>query len=149
MTVYVIAAVVAVLFLIGAYRMMGAGATDAEDPHAVLVAVLDTATGAAKALDTGPSPGDDATSPHAIRRTLDGCAQALERIAAIPVDVALDHARSALELAVDELAWSARLAESPAHARDDALRDAAVTLRRRGSMNLETARSELGATPQS
>jgi hypothetical protein len=148
-TVYVIAAAVVVLFLIGAYRMMGAGATDAEDPHAVLVAVLDTASSAAKALDAGPSPGDDATSPHALRRTLDGCAQALERIAAIPVDVALDRARSALELAVDELAWSARLAESPAYARDDALRDAAVRLRSRGSMNLESARSELGANSPS
>jgi hypothetical protein len=148
-TVYVIAAVVVVLFLIGAYRMMGAGATDTEDPHAVLVAVLDTATGAAKALDAEPSPGDDATSPHALRRTLDGCAQALERIAAIPVDIALDHARSALELAVDELGWSARLAEAPAYGRDDALRDAAVRLRSRGSKNLETARSELGASSQS
>jgi hypothetical protein len=148
-TVYVIAAVVVVLFLIGAYRMMGAGANDGEDPRAVLAAVLDTATSAAKALDAGPTPGDDATSPHALRRTLDGCAQALERIAAIPVDVALDHARSALELAVDELAWSARLAESPAYARDDALRDAAVRLWSRGSMNLESARSELGATSQS
>jgi hypothetical protein len=143
-TVYVIAAVVVVLFLFGAYRMMGAGATDAEDPHAVLVAVLDTATGAATTLEADPPPSDDATSPHAVRRTLDGCAQALERIAAIPVEVALDHARSALELAVDELAWSARLAESPAYARDDALRDAAVRLRGRGSANLEIARSELG-----
>ena len=143
MAVYVIAAAVVVLFLFGAYRMMGAGATDAEDPHAVLIAVLDTATGAAKALDTGPTSGDDATSPHGLRRTLDGCAQALERIAAIPVDVALDQARTALELAVDELAWSARLAESPAYARDDALRDAGVSLRSRGSANLERARSEL------
>jgi hypothetical protein len=143
-TVYVIAAVVVVLFLFGAYRMMGAGATDTEDPQAVLVAVLDTATGAAQALDGGRSAGDDATTPHAVRRTLDGCAQALERIAAIPVEIALDHARSALELAVDELAWSARLAESPAFARDDALRDAASRLRNRGAANLESARSELG-----
>jgi hypothetical protein len=124
--------------------MMGAGATVEEDPHAVLIAVLDTATGAAQALGAGPVSGDDATTPHALRRTLDGCAQALERIAAIPVDVGLDQARSALELAVDELAWSARLAESPAYARDDALREAGVTLRGTGSANLERARSALG-----
>jgi hypothetical protein len=142
--IYVIAALVVVLFLVGAYRMMGAGATVEEDPHAVLVAVLDTATDAAKALDATPSTVDDAASPHALRRKLDGCAQALERIAAIPVDVALDQARSALELAVDELAWSARLMESPAYARDDALRDAALTLRSSGSANLERARSALG-----
>jgi hypothetical protein len=142
--IYVIAAVVAVLFLVGAYRMMGSGATLDEDPHAVLVAVLDTATGAAKALGEVPASGDEATTPHALRRTLDGCAQALERIAAIPVQVTLDEARSALELAVDELSWSARLAESPAYARDDALRDAGVALRTSGSANLERARSALG-----
>jgi hypothetical protein len=142
--IYVIAAVVAVLFLVGAYRMMGSGATLDEDPHAVLIAVLDTATGAARALGDVPVSGDEATTPHALRRTLDGCAQALERIAAIPVQVTLDEARSALELAVDELSWSARLAESPAYARDDALRDAGVALRTSGSANLERARSALG-----
>jgi hypothetical protein len=142
--IYVIAALVVVLFLVGAYRMMGAGATLEEDPHAVLVAVLDTATGAATSLEATPSTADDATSPHALRRTLDGCAQALERIAAIPVEVALDHARSALELAVDELAWSARLMESPAYTRDGALRDAGLTLSRSGSANLERARAALG-----
>lgn len=144
MVIYVIAALVVVLFLVGAYRMMGAGATVEEDPHAVLVAVLDTATGAAKSLGGNPVAGDDATTPHALRRTLDGCAQALERIAAIPVEVTLDHARSALELAVDELTWSARLAESPAYVRDDALHDAGVSLRTSGSANLERARSALG-----
>ena len=142
--IYVIAAVVVVLFLVGAYRMMGAGATVEEDPHAVLIAVLDTATGAAKSLEAGPVSGDDATTPHALRRTLDGCAQALERIAAIPVEVTLDQARAALELAVDELSWSARLADSPAFARDAALHDAGVGLRTSGAANLDRARSALG-----
>ena len=132
-----------VLFLYGAYRMMGAGATVEEDPRAVLVAVLATATEEAGALDGTPGTGDEASSPHAIRRRLDGCAQALERIAAIPVDASLDQARSALELAVDELSWSARLAESPAYARDASLRDAGTALRSRGSANLEHARSQL------
>jgi hypothetical protein len=132
-----------VVFLFGAYRMMGAGATVEEDPRAVLVAVLGTATEAAQALDGTMGTGDDASSPHAVRRRLDGCAQALERIAGIAVDAALDEARSALELAVDELSWSARLAEAPAYATDDALRDAGTTLRGRGSANLERARSQL------
>jgi len=132
-----------VVFLFGAYRMMGAGATVEEDPRAVLVAVLGTATEAAQALDGTMGTGDDASSPHAVRRRLDGCAQALERIAGIPVDATLDEARSALELAVDELSWSARLAEAPEYARDDALRDAGTTLRGRGSANLERARSQL------
>jgi hypothetical protein len=142
--IYVIAAVVVVLFLIGAYRMMGASATVEEDPHAVLIAVLDTGSIAATALEAGPVSGDDATTPHALRRALEGCSQALERIAGIPVDLALDQARSALELAVDELSWSARLAESAAYARDDALREAGVALRGSGSANLERARSALG-----
>jgi hypothetical protein len=128
-----------VLFLIGAYRMMGSGASVDDDPRAVLVAVLGTATDAANELNGT----DDANVPHAIRRRLDGCAQALERIAGLPVDANLDEARAALEHAVDELAWSARLAEAPAYARDDALRDAGTTLRSRGSMNLERARSQL------
>src|ERR1017187_337762 len=101
-----------VLFLFGAYRMMGAGATVEEDPRAVLVAVLATATEAANALDGTPGTGDEASSPHAVRRRLDGCAQALERIAGMPVDATLDEARTLLELAVDQLIWSARLAEA-------------------------------------
>jgi len=145
MAIYVIAAVLVVLFLFGAYRMMGAGSSAEEDPRAVLVAVLGTATEAAQVLDGTPGTGDDASSPHAIRRRLVGCAQALERIAAVPVDASLDEARAALELAVDELTWSARLAEGPAYARDEALRDAGIMLRGRGSTNLERARSQLDA----
>jgi hypothetical protein len=141
--IYVIAALLVVLFLFGAYRMMGAGATVDEDPRAVLVAVLGTVAEAAQVLDGTPGTGDDASSPHAVRRRLDGCAQALERIAAIPVEASLDEARAALELAVDELTWAARLAEAPAYARDDALRDAGTRLRGRGSANLERARSQL------
>ncbi|HEV3273364.1 MAG TPA: hypothetical protein VG299_00700 [Candidatus Dormibacteraeota bacterium] len=128
-----------VLFLIGAYRMMGAGASVEDDPRSVLVAVLGTATEAATELDG--TAGDGA--PHAIRRRLDGCAQALERISGMPVDANLDEARVALEHAVDELGWSARLAEAPAYTSDDALRDAGTTLRSRGSTNLERARSQL------
>jgi hypothetical protein len=123
--------------------MMGAGATVEDDPRAVLAAVLGTATEAAQALDGTPGTGDDATSPHAVRRRLDGCAQALERVAAIPVDASLDEARTVLELAVDELSWAARLAEAPGYARDSALRDAGTSLRSRGSANLEHARSQL------
>src|ERR1700726_3224364 len=108
MAIYVIAALVVVFFLIGAYRMMGAGATVDEDPRAVLVAVLATATEAAQALDGPPGTGDDASAPHAVRRRLDGCAQALERIAAMPVDATLDEARSALDRAVDEPSWAGR-----------------------------------------
>ncbi len=140
--IYVVAALVVVLFLYGAYRMMGAGATVEEDPRAVLVAVLGTATDAAQVLDGTPGTGE-ASSPHAVRRRLDGCAQALERIAGMPVDATLDEARTLLELAVDQLIWSARLAEAPGYATDDALRDAGTTLRGRGSANLEHARSQL------
>jgi hypothetical protein len=141
--IYVIAALVVVLFLIGAYRMMGAGASVEDDPRAVLLAVLATATEAANALDGTPGTGDDASSPHTIRRRLDDCAQAVERIAGMPVNATLGEARSALERAVDELTWSARLAEAPAYAADEALRDAGMALRSRGSTNLERARSQL------
>ena len=143
MAIYVIAALVVVLFLVGAYRMMGGGATVDEDPRAVLVAVLGTATEAAAALDGTPGTGDAATAPNAVRRRLDGCAQALERIAGPSVDATLDEARAALERAVDELGWSARLAEAPGYPHDDALRDAGTTLRGRASANLERARSQL------
>lgn len=141
--IYVIAALAIVLFLLGAYRMMGAGATAEVDPKAILKAVLSTASDAAQALDGTTGTGDDASAPHAVRRRLDGCAQALERIAGIPVAGSLDEARTALGLAVDELGWSARLAEAPGYAGDDALRDAASTLRSRSSANLEFARSQL------
>jgi hypothetical protein len=141
--IYVIAALLVVVFLFGAYRMMGSGATVEEDPRAVLVAVLSTATEAAQSLDGTPVSGDGAGSPHAVRRRLDGCAQALERIAGIPVDATLDEARTMLELAVDELTWSARLAEAPGYARDEALRTAGTSLRSRGAANLEHARSQL------
>ena len=141
--IYVIAALAVLVFLYGAYRMMGAGATVDEDPGTVLTAVLGTATEAAQVLDGTPGTGDDASSPHAVRRRLDGCAQALERIAGIALDATLDEARTMLELAVDELSWAARLAEAPGYARDGALRDAGTSLRSRGSANLERARSQL------
>ncbi len=141
--IYVIAALAVVLFLLGAYRMMGAGATAEVNPHAILVAVVATATEAAQALDGTTGSGDDSGAIHAVRRRLEGCAQALERIAGIPVASNLDEARTALGLAVDELSWSARLAEAPGYATDDALRDAGTTLRSRGSANLERARSQL------
>ena len=141
--IYVIAALAVLVFLYGAYRMMGAGAAVEEDPRAVLAAVLGTATEAAQALDGTPGTGDDASSPHAVRRRLDGCAQALERIAGIALDATLDEARTVTERAVDELSWAARLAEAPGYARDSALRDAGTSLRSRGSANLERARSQL------
>src|ERR1017187_4053543 len=97
-----------VLFLFGAYRMMGGGATVEEDPRAVLVAVLATATEAANALDGTPGSGDEASSPHAIRRRLDGCTQALERIAAMAVYASLHEALSALDGAAVVLRLSAR-----------------------------------------
>jgi hypothetical protein len=149
MAIYVIAGLLVVLFLFGAYRMMGAGASTEEDPRGVLAAVLDTTTKAAGALDSPPVSSDDDNGPHAIRRRLDGCAQALERIAAIPVDVALDQARTSLELAVDELSWSARMAEAPAYARDDSLREAGTALRTRGAANIARARSLLEASARS
>jgi hypothetical protein len=141
--IYVIAALLVVFFLVGAYRMMGAWATVEEDPRAVLVAVLATATEAGQVLDGTPGTGDEASSPHAVRRRLDGCAQALERIAGMLVDATLDEARTALDRAVDELTWSARLAEAPGYAGDDALRDAGTVLRGRGSAQLERARAQL------
>ena len=78
----------------------------------MLDAVLATTDAAATALAATAESGD-ADAAHAVRRQLDGCAQALERIAATPVVESLDRARSALEHAVDELTWSARLVEAP------------------------------------
>jgi hypothetical protein len=147
--IYAIAGLLVVLFLFGAYRMMGAGASTDEDPRSVLMAVLETTAQAARALEGTPAASDDENGPRAVRRRLDGCAQALERIAAIPVDVALDQARSALELAVDELGWSARMAEAPGYARDESLRDAGTALRTRGAANVARARSLLEASAPS
>ena len=140
--IYIIAAVLVLLFLIGAYRSMGAGASTDEDPKAVLVAVLASTDEAVTSLDAVSAVEGD--TARGVRRRLDGCAQALERIAATPVDESLDQARSALELAVDELSWSARLTEAPGYSRDGALRDAAVTLRSRGTEQLTNARTLIG-----
>ncbi len=141
--IYIIAVLLVLLFLVGAYRMMGAGAETAEDPRAVLTAVLATAAVAADVLGSAVDAANQ-DAVHAQRRTFDGCAQALERIAATPVDATLDQARSALEQAVDELTWSARLAETPAHGRDPAIRDAALLLRTQAAENLGRARAALG-----
>jgi hypothetical protein len=143
--IYIIATVLVLLFLIGAYRMMGAGASIDEDPKAVLDAVLATTEAAATALAAAAESGN-ADGAHAVRRQLDGCAQALERIAATPVVASLDRARSALELAVDELSWSARLAEAPAWGRDESLRAASLALRSQGAANLAQARSAIGVS---
>jgi hypothetical protein len=142
--IYIVAVLLVLLFLVGAYRMMGAGAETDEDPRAVLTAVVDTTAAAAEALRAAVDAGNR-DEVHAVRRKLDGCAQALERIAATPVDATLDQARTAIEQAVDELTWSARLAEAPAHGRDPALRDAAFRLRADGTDNLARARASIGA----
>lgn len=141
--IYIIAVLLVLLFLVGAYRMMGAGAETDEDPRAVLSAVVDTTTAAAEALRAAVDAGNQ-DEVHAARRKLDGCAQALERIAATPVDATLDQARTAIEQAVDELTWSARLAEASAHGRDPAIRDAALRLRTNGTDNLARARASIG-----
>ena len=146
--IYIVAVLLVLLFLVGAYRMMGAGAETDEDPRAVLTAVLATTAEAADALRAAVDAGNE-DGIHALRRTFDGCAQALERIAATPVDAALDQARAALEQAVDELTWSARLAEAPAHGRDPAIRDAALGLRTSGAGNLARARASIGTTGSS
>jgi len=142
--IYIVAVLLVLLFLVGAYRMMGAGASTDEDPRAVLTAVVDSTTAAAEALRAAVDAGNQ-DEVHALRRKFDGCAQALERIAATPVDATLDQARAALEQAVDELIWSARLAEAPAHGRDPALRDAALRLRATGADKLGSARAALGS----
>jgi hypothetical protein len=137
--IYVIAAVLVVLFLAAAYRSMGAGASTGEDPTTVLVAVLATTGEAFAALDAEP----ETDSARAVRRQLDGCSQALERIAATPVDETLDSARTALELAVDELSWSARLRETSGYARDPGLREAEAGLRGHATANLAQAHAVL------
>jgi hypothetical protein len=139
--IYVIAAVLVVLFLVGAYRSMGAGASTGEDPKTVLVAVLATTDEAFAALDAET----DSDAARAVRRRLDGCSQALERIAATPVGESLDRARAALELAVDELSWSARLRETPGYARDPGLREAVAGLRGHASGNLAQAHAVVDA----
>ena len=141
--IYIIAVVLVLLFLIGAYRTMGAGASTDEDPRAVLEAVVATTGEAALALVGAQAPVS-AESAHAVRRRLDGCAQALERIAATPVDATLDQARTALEFAVDELIWSARLVETPGYGRDEALKEASRALRDRGTENVAVARTLIG-----
>lgn len=141
--IYIIAAVLVLLFLIGAYRSMGAGASTDEDPKAVLVAVLASTDEAVTSLDAVSAVEGD--TARGVRRRLDGCAQALERIAATPVDESLDQARSALELAVDELSWSARLVETPGYTRDPGLREAVLGLRGHATTNLAKAHSLLDA----
>jgi hypothetical protein len=139
--IYIIAVVLVLLFLVGAYRSMGAGASTDEDPRGVLEAVAASAGEAAASLAGAPV---SAESAHAVRRRLEGCAQGLERIAATPVDATLDQARTALEFAVDELTWSARLAETPGYGRDEALKDASRALQDRGTENLALARRLIG-----
>jgi hypothetical protein len=146
--IYIIAVLLVLLFLVGAYRMMGAGASTDEDPQAVLAAVLTTTGELAEELGTAVDAGNQ-DDIHALRRRLDGCAQALERIAATPVEATLDETRAALERAVDELTWSARLAETAAYRRDAALRDAALGLRTKAADNLARARASIGTSARS
>ncbi len=143
--IYIIAALLVVLFLIGAYRAMGAGATTEHDPGGVLKAVLAGAGDAARALGGTPGPDDAGNDARANRRRLEGCAQALEGIVGAPVDEHVDEARSLLAHAVDELTWAARLAESPGHSRDPAVQTAATSLRDAAGTKLERARALLGA----
>ena len=111
----------------------------------MLVAVLDTATERGEGARREPGPATTRSAPHAIRRTLDGCAQALERIAAIPVDVRSTRRGPRWSLRVDELSVVGATCRSHPHMRGT-MRCAtpATALRSRGSANLERARSPLG-----
>ena len=119
---YVIAGVLAVVFLYAAYRMFGGAASQPVDPRVLLRTALGIAAACAQELrsdpagDVAPVTGKGGDPARSLRRRLDGAGQLLQQIDAGDLDDSGATAHAVLSVAVEELSWSLRLRQSPAYA---------------------------------
>ena len=152
MIVYIIAGVLILLGLVVAYRTLGAEAVQNVDPAALLRATLAAAEALERELDgvlaAGMPLDRNASSParaavHSVRRKLDGCAQQGARIDVAALRDTDADVHTLLGVALDELVWSARLAESEAFTSAQGMQRAVDELRRHASACLRDARTLL------
>ncbi|MBV9099622.1 MAG: hypothetical protein JOZ46_12630 [Candidatus Dormibacteraeota bacterium] len=130
---YVIAGIVAVVLLYGAYRMLGGSiASRPVDSNALLRSALDAALAAT-----------DETPDRALRRRLDGAGQLLQQVETHALSDAAAAAHALLSVAVDELSWSLRLRQSPGYAGATGMHAAVDALQQHAARCLEEARSSL------
>ena len=137
MAVYIIVALVAVAILWAAYRTLGGGAGPPPDPVVLMHRAAASATGAAQRL--GDALPGAAVEMRAIRRTLEGCAQLLERVDTLALDAAGAQGHALLTAAVEDLGWAARLGETAGLGTNAALRRAAGLLQDEARRALDEA----------
>ena len=135
---YVIAGLVLLTILVVAYRALGRPTAPVRDPHALLRAVSDAAESALAALQ-------DPAASRSAQRQLEGCAQALERLAPGELDTAGAGAHELLAQGVSELLAAARLEERSGLA-SPGLRSAHGDLRSSGARCLAQARAALAGS---
>jgi hypothetical protein len=134
--VYVVAGVLAAAILLLAYRSLGGAASAPPDNLALLRRAAAGAAQAQRELDAG-------VPPRAARRTVDGCAQLLERVDEAALDDPQLAARRRLGEAVESLSWAARLREAAGTGDNPALAAAAQSLRDAARAALDDAAADL------
>lgn len=149
MVVYVIAGLVLLVLLFMAYRVLGRPATPVQHPVTLLRSVVDAArdvTADLTSLERGPVLDAPAAAEQLrrLRRSLDGCAQGLDRLDSAALDAPLADAHRLLAQAVEELVWNARMAASPS-ANRGGLQTAAMALLESASGALSEAARLLAA----
>ena len=150
---YIVAAVVALVLLVLAYRSFGGAASRPPDPIALMRLALDGGETAAVALAEAiaggtvvsmrPSTAGAADSLRATRRLLDGCGQQLQQLDPATLAEPGLGAHALLTVAVDELGWAVRLLQTPGYAGGAGLQAAVADLRSHAGSCLSEARGML------
>lgn len=150
---YIVAGVVILLGLIAAYRTLGGAAASEVNGTALMRSALSDATAVATELSSalqhpvigaGQHPDPLRGAAAAWRRRSEGQAQQLARIDAAALDEPRAAAQALLAVAVDELAWAARLCAADAYASSEGMQAAAGVLCEHAHACLREAAALLG-----
>ena len=144
MIAYVIAGVVLLILLIGAYRVFG-GAASQEDTSSMLPLALDEGDRLASELGASiAAVSQDA--PQRLRRRAGGLAQLVARIDVTELAGANAAAHPLVATAADDLEQASRLRTSGTFATSDGVQQAAATLVMHAGSCLQRARKLLAAS---
>lgn len=155
MVPYIIAGVVAIALLYGAYRTLGGSASQPVDSNLLLRAVAKAAEQGLHEVDTllnrestlaGRSAVQVASTAAAARRRVDGCSQQLQQVGTAELDDAAAAVHALLSVGLDELSWCVRLLQAPAYAAATGLQDAVAALRDHAGRCIAEASEALGGS---
>lgn len=139
MAVYIVVALVAIAILWAAYRAFGGPVSGPQDNAALIQRAAALAMAAAGELAEGAAPA------RPLRRSLEGCAQLLERVDTSQLDAGQLSSHSLVASAVDDLTWAARLLETASFGTNPGLQAAVASLR----SHADQCFGEVGVGPRS